>query len=119
MASGQKVNLYKSSVFFSANIPGGLSAELSQVLGMPTVDDPGTYLGSPSLWSRLKKQGLAYIKGRILEKIQGWKQCILSQARKKVMIKAMLQAIPAYPMNIIKFPTTLCSELDSLIADFW
>lgn len=67
------MNLQKSNVFFGANVSGALSMELSHVLGMSIVDDPGTYLGLPSLWSRSKKQGLTYMKGRILEKIQGWK----------------------------------------------
>ena len=118
-ASGQQVNLHKSSVFFGANISSGVLMSLSQVLGIPMVVNPGTYLGLPSLWSSSKKQGLAFVKGRILEKIQGWKQCTLSQAGKEVMIKAVIQAIPTHPMNIFKFPTSLCSKFDSLIANFW
>lgn len=35
------------------------------------------------------------------------------------MIKVVIQAIPAYPMNAFKFPARLCSEFDSLIVDFW
>lgn len=31
----------------------------------------------------------------------------------------MVQAIPAYPMNLFKFPVTICKELDYLIANFW
>nr|XP_028948068.1 uncharacterized protein LOC114820903 [Malus domestica] len=57
-----EVNLQKSSALFGVNISGGLSTELSQVLGMSTVDDPGTYLVILSIWGRLKKQGLAYVK---------------------------------------------------------
>ncbi|XP_050121382.1 uncharacterized protein LOC126599063 [Malus sylvestris] len=57
-----EVNLQKSSALFGVNISGGLSAELSQVLGMSTMDDSGTYLVILSIWGRLKKQGLAYVK---------------------------------------------------------
>ena len=46
-------------------------------------------------------------------------QCTISQAGKEVMIKSVIQAIPTYPINIFKFPISLCSELDSLIAKFW
>lgn len=81
--------------------------------------DPGTYLGLPAIWGRFKWQGLAYVKGRILEKIQGWKQSTLSQASKEVTIKAVVQAIPSYPINIFKFPAAVCKDLDSLIAGFW
>ncbi|CAN6545401.1 unnamed protein product [Malus baccata var. baccata] len=58
-------------------------------------------------------------KGRILEKLQGWKQSSLSRAGKEVLIKAVVQAIPAYPMSIFKFPAIVCQELDTLVADFW
>ncbi|KAB2625965.1 hypothetical protein D8674_017625 [Pyrus ussuriensis x Pyrus communis] len=105
-ASSQKVSYQKSCVFFGANVPRSLSGELSQIVGMPLAEDPGKYLGLSGV-------------GRILEKVQGWKQCTLSQAGKEIMIKAVIQAIPAYPMHLFKFPTTLCSEFDALIADFW
>ncbi|CAN6556372.1 unnamed protein product [Malus baccata var. baccata] len=121
-ASGQEVNLQKSSVFFGTNTPVRVSEELGSILGMPIVDNPGTYLGVPTLWGRSKKQGLAYVKGRIVEKLQGWKNSTLSKAGKEVLIKAVVQAIPAYPMNIFKFPAMVlikaryfpnCSFLDA------
>ncbi|KAM1778364.1 hypothetical protein ACFX12_039868 [Malus domestica] len=82
LASGQQVNVMKSCMFFGANVPNSLSVELCTVMGMPSVENPGMYLGLPSFWSRSKKQSLAFVKGRILEKIQGWKQNTLSQAGK-------------------------------------
>ncbi|KAB2630221.1 hypothetical protein D8674_007740 [Pyrus ussuriensis x Pyrus communis] len=118
-ASGQLVNYQKSCMFFGANVPRSLSVELSHIVGMPLAQDPGKYLGLPSFWGHSKKQGLAFVKGRILEKVQGWKQCTLSQAGKEILIKAVIQAIPAYPMHIFKFPSTLCSDFDALIAEFW
>ncbi|XP_068329602.1 uncharacterized protein [Pyrus communis] len=114
VALGQKVNLMKSSVFFGANIPNAIAAHLGNTLGMAVVSNPGTYLGVPAIWGRTKKHGLAYVKGRIMEKMQGWKQSTLSQVRKEVLIKAVVQAIPAYPMSIFKFPTVVCHELDDL-----
>ena len=102
-ASGQEVNLLKSSVFFGANTPVEVSEFLGNILGMTVVDNPGTYLGVPALWGRSKRRGLAYVKGRIAEKLQGWKQSSLSKAGKEVLIKAVVQAIPAYPMSIFKF----------------
>ncbi|VVA36162.1 PREDICTED: reverse mRNAase, partial [Prunus dulcis] len=65
-----------------------------------------------------KKEALNYIKERILGKVQGWKQKHLSQAGKETLIKAVLFAIPSYPMSCFKLPITLCREIDSLIANF-
>ncbi|XP_070664898.1 uncharacterized protein [Malus domestica] len=118
-ASGHKVNLQKSSIYFGANVPKGVAANLGGILGVSVVDNPGTYLGVPAIWGRSKKRGLAYVKGRILGKLQGWKQSALSRAGREVLIKAVVQAIPAYPMCIFKFPTVVCQELDALVARFW
>ncbi|XP_068339108.1 uncharacterized protein [Pyrus communis] len=119
VASGQKVNLMKSSVFFGVNVPKGIANQLGGSLGMAVVNNPGTYLGVPAIWGRSKQRGLAYVKGRIMEKLQGWKQSSLSRAGKEVLIKAVIQAIPAYPMSIFKFPKVVCNELDALVAGFW
>nr|XP_028962160.1 uncharacterized protein LOC103417751 [Malus domestica] len=83
------------------------------------VSDPGDYLGLPAIWGRSKRQSLAYVKGRMLGKVQGWKQSSLSLAGKEVLIKAVLQAIPSYPMNLFKFPKAVCNDLDSIAARFW
>ena len=72
--SGQAINFQKSCVFFGANTPEAVSTDLGHILNMPVVSDLGKYLGLPALWGRSKRQGLAYVKCRILQKHQGWKQ---------------------------------------------
>lgn len=52
-----------------------------------------------------------------MRKIQGWKQSLLSQVGIKILIKAVAQAVPIYPMNIFKFPKSICKEFDSMIAN--
>lgn len=105
-------------MFFGANVPLGVATDLGKLLGMLVVENPSTYLGVPAIWGRSKKRGLAYMKGRILGKLQGWKQNTLSRAGREVLIKAVVQAIPSYPMSIFKFSAIVCHELDALIASF-
>ena len=105
VAYGQQVNKAKSSVFFGANVPDSLSAQLRDILGMELVRDPGVYLGVP--------------EGTLMGKLKGWKKSSLSQAGREVLIKAVAQAIPAYIMNLFKFPTSLCKEMDAMISKFW
>ncbi|XP_042939580.1 uncharacterized protein LOC122274622 [Carya illinoinensis] len=38
---------------------------------------------------------------------------------KEVMIKSVLQAIPAYTMSVFKMPSMLLKEIESMIAKFW
>ncbi|CAL9004798.1 unnamed protein product [Prunus brigantina] len=119
LASGQMINMEKSSCFFSANSPPDVKTSICDLLGMRNVENPGAYLGLPTMWGRSKKGALQYVKDRISGKMHGWKHLLLSQAGKEVLIKAVIQAIPAYPMSVFKFPTTFCSELDSSIGKFW
>lgn len=67
----------------------------------------------------LKKKRLAYVKERILGKNQGWKHATLSQEGIEVLIKVVVQVILAYLMNLFKFSTSICKEIDSLISNFW
>ncbi|KAI5349989.1 hypothetical protein L3X38_002880 [Prunus dulcis] len=118
-ASGHQVNFSKSTLFLSPHTPMQLRESLCNIFGMPEVEDPRNYLGLPTVLGRAKKNTLFYIKERILCKVDGWKQQLLSQAGREVLIKAVAQAVPTYPMNIFLLPLTFCKEIDSILARFW
>lgn len=118
-ASGQIVNLDKSCIFFSGNVPPDLKNELCVALGISGVDDPGKYLGLPVVWGRSKCDALNFVKERMVKKIQGWKQNTLTQAGREILIKAVANAVPMYPMACFKFPKRVCDNLNSLLAKFW
>lgn len=68
---------------------------------------------------RSKKGSLLYIKEWVWSKIKGWKEKLLSQAGREVLLKAMVQAIPTYSMSCFKLPTTLCNKIEIMIRKFW
>ncbi|XP_025703193.2 uncharacterized mitochondrial protein AtMg00310-like [Arachis hypogaea] len=86
---------------------------------MASWEDLGRYLWLPARWERSKNKALEWIQENILDKMQGWKEKLLNQAGKEVLIKAVIQAIPAYAMNVIKFPKSFCKKIESAIARFW
>ena len=71
------------------------------------------------LWGKNKKVSFNYIKERVWKKIQGWKEKLLSQVRREVLIKVVVQAIPTYTISCFKLPMGLCTEIESLIRKFW
>ena len=76
-------------------------------------------MGLPTLVGQAKKQSFVYIKERVWKKLQGLKENLLSQARREVLIKVVIQAIPAYTMSCFKLPKGLIKDLEVLSRKFW
>lgn len=117
--SGQAVNFQKSAIFFSANVHMDKQEEIKQFLGVRNEVQDSRYLGLPSLIGRLKKTVFRYLKDKIFQRIQNLSSKLLSRAGKAVMIKNVLQTIPAYTMSCFKVPKTLCQEIERLMNAFW
>ncbi|KAK9993463.1 hypothetical protein SO802_023166 [Lithocarpus litseifolius] len=118
-ASGQRINLEKSSAYFSSNISDRQKGQILDVLGVNEVDRFETYLGLPTLIGRAKYHIFSFLKDRIWKKLQGWKGMLLSKAGKEILIKAVAQSKPTNSMSVFQIPKKLCDELDALCAKFW
>ena len=117
--SGQQINRGKTQLFFSRNTETVMQEEIKNLLGVATTTNYEKYLGLPSFVGRGKKQSFGYIRERIWHKMQGWKERLLSQGGREVLIKAVLQAMPTYTMACFKLPKSLCKDIESLIRKFW
>ena len=51
--------------------------------------------------------------------MQGWKERLLSQGGREVLIKAVLQVMPTFTMVCFKIPKSLWKDNESLIWKFW
>lgn len=87
---------------------------------MQNWDNPRKYLGLPADWGHSKMSALARIKERVMHKLEGWKENLLNQAGKEVLIKAINQSMPSYTMSMVRLPKTFCNNsLCSMVARFW
>ena len=68
---------------------------------------------------RNKRASLNYIKERVWNKLQGWKEQLLSQVGREVLLKAMVQAIPTFAMSCFRLPISLFHEIEMSIRKFW
>jgi len=119
LASGQAISLPKSEIYCSRNVPDGLKTTITNILGVQAVLGTGKYLGLPSMIGRDRKATFAYIKDRVWQKINSWSGKCLSKAGCEVMIKSVLQAIPAYVMSIYQLPHTLVESIEKMLNSFW
>lgn len=119
LLSGQRINLLKSTVSFSARTPPEVKARVKQTLGIESEGGIGKYLGLPELFGRRKRDIFASIVDRIRQKAFSWTSRFLSSAGKQVLLKAVLSAMPCYVMSCFKIPLSLCKQIQSLLTRFW
>ena len=118
-ASGQKVNVEKSSVFFSHNTPQEKKCAVLNILGPMQDTRHGKYLGLPSIIGRSKTEVFAELKEKVGRKLVGWKGKLLSIGGREILIKAVAQAVPTYTMSCFLIPKGLCEEIEGMIRKFW
>ena len=118
-ASGQKLNREKTTVFFSKATPDERKLEIIDALGVSVVRDYEKYLGLLAVVGRNKKASLNFIKERVWNKLQGWKEKLLSQVGKEVLLKAVVQTIPTFMMGCFKLPSRLLNDIEIMIRKFW
>ena len=117
-ASGQKINSAKTTLFFSKNVLDSTKETIKNLLGVAEIKEYEKYLGLPAVVGRNKKASLNYIKDRVWGKLQGWKEKLLSQSSKEVLLKAVVQAIPTFSMSCFHLPVGLCQDIEMLIRKF-
>ena len=94
VASGQVVNFSKSDVCFGSDVPDELKTEVAESLGVSITPCHKRYLGLPTFSGRRKCELYSFIRDRVWEKIKSWREICFSHSGRKVLIKAVLQAIP-------------------------
>jgi len=118
-ATGQQVNLSKSSITFCKGLSPQCKTQILQELNMREVENHDRYLGLPTHVGRSKKRAFIAIKERIGRRLAGWMNRLVSWAGREVLIKAVAQAIPTYAMSVFKFPKDLCSSIQAMLNRFW
>ncbi|KAM6544107.1 hypothetical protein CsatB_008554 [Cannabis sativa] len=119
LASGQQVNLNKSSVFFSANTGMDIRARICSILRVQEAGDTSTYLGLPNILGRNKNALLGFLKDKMRKKIQSWEGKFLSKAGKELMLKTVAQSLPSYAMNVFLLPLKTVNEMEQLMCKYW
>lgn len=117
-ASGQSINLTKSSITFSRKSPISLKIAVKSVLRIEKEGGVGKYLGLPEHFGRKKKDLFTSIVDRIKQKADSWSNRFLSHAGKLVMLKSILSPIPSFAMTCFKLPASLIKRIQSAVTRF-
>ncbi|XP_062089159.1 uncharacterized protein LOC133795722 [Humulus lupulus] len=119
LASGQQINLAKSSVFFSTNTRAETRQNICSELNIPEAGPLSMYLGLPNTLGRNKSVVLGFLKDKMRKRIAQWEGRFLSKAGKEILIKTVTQALPSYAMSVFLLPLGLCREMEMLMCKYW
>jgi hypothetical protein len=117
--SGQVINKDKSAIMFSKNTSAGCKSAVTLQLGINRESFNDKYPGLPIHVGNNKAQIFNYLKERVWQRIQGWKEKLLSNAGKEIMIKAVAQAIPTYAMGCFDITKEICDQISRQICRYW
>lgn len=118
-ASGQFINLDKSEISFSQNVPENRKNDFQGWIQIKAVKSHSKYPGLPTFVGRSKQQVFDFVQDRVWKKLKGWKEKFLSLAGREILIKSVAQAIPTYVMGCFSLPLSLCEHIEGMIRRFW
>ena len=117
-ASGQKVSLQKSKIFFSNNVSRGREERISRESSIASTKELEKYLGMPILQKRINKDTFGEVLEKVASRLAGWKKQTLSLAGRVTLTKSVLSSIPVHTMSTISMPVGILEKLDSLARSF-
>ncbi|CAA7029125.1 unnamed protein product [Microthlaspi erraticum] len=94
LASGQRINYQKSSIYFGKLIPSERREVIKKKLGIDQEGGTGRYLGLPESFGGAKVSILSYLKDNLSQRVSGWQNHLLSAGGKEVLLKAVALALP-------------------------
>ena len=115
--SGQQLNRDKNSLYFSRNTPQNIQDDIKTRFRAEIIKQHKRYLGLPSLVGKNKCNTFHKLNERQNNKLSRWKEKLLSNARKEILIKTV--ALSIYTMSVFKLPSALCDEMTSMVHKFW
>ena len=117
--SGHMVSLAKSSIFFSPNTHVDDKVNICSTLHIITEAISDKYLGLPALVGADRSDCFLHFVERVMQRIKGWNEKLLSIGGKEILLKAVAQSIPVYAMSVFLLPKNVCKKITDVISQFW
>ena len=116
--SGQLMSVTKLWLWFFPSTPRRIKEQVAGIFGIPTMDQIGTYLGTPIFTTRRTTQSYQYLVDKIRMRIEGWQAKYLSMAGQATLKKASMTSIPIYTMQTILLPQKISHQIHKMSCKF-
>jgi hypothetical protein len=100
--SGMRINYYKSDLT-PINLDEEEIQDYIKIFCCKIEKFPFVYLRFPIHYEKLMRECIQPAVNKIMKRISGWKNSLLSYGARLVLLKACLASIPVYLMSIINF----------------
>ncbi|XP_026459958.1 uncharacterized protein LOC113360696 [Papaver somniferum] len=117
--SVQMLNLDKSNVYFSHNIPLSYRNFLARELRMTQMTDTVKYMGVTLLIGRDKTKAFKPLIQSFGTRLKFWKGKTMNHSARTTMVKHVLNDLPTYQMGFFRIPKTMIDQMDSIQKNFW
>ncbi|XP_021759557.1 uncharacterized protein LOC110724448 [Chenopodium quinoa] len=113
------INLQKSFVRFSPNVPEDYRDFLANSLQLKSLPSLGTYLGLPVDMGRSKCTAFKPLVDKITSRLTSFSSLNLSPAAKLVVINSVLIASLNHILSLFKIPSSISDKINNLLVRFW
>jgi hypothetical protein len=94
-------------------------AAMCEELNIFTAPITDKYLGLPTQVGVDRSDCFRHLVEWLYQRLSGYKEKVLSYGGKKVLLKAVAQAIPAYDMSVFKLPKQVIKEITDAMIRYW
>ena len=105
--------------FTVLHTPQEVQEDIKSHFGAEIIKQHEKYLGLPSLVGKNKCNTFHQLIERLNNKLSRWKEKLLVNVGKEILIKTVAQVVPTYTMSVFKLPNILCEEMTSMVWKFW
>ncbi|XP_043694514.1 uncharacterized protein LOC122645253 [Telopea speciosissima] len=118
-ASGQQINLNKSSLIFSPNIAPKFKCWFSRILKIKYGECPKIYLGLPTEFGTFKLELYREINEKATTKMEGWKCNLLSHSGREIMLKSVVMSMNNFACSRFKMPASNHKKIRQAATQFY
>jgi hypothetical protein len=118
-ASGQKINLQKSSIFFGTKCEDSVKVVVKNKLDVANEILQDTYLGMPTDIARAATASFKFLSDTVWKCVTSIVGRPLSRAGKETWLKSVAQSIPNHVMSCFEVPISTCDKMKSSISNHW
>ncbi|XP_058084518.1 uncharacterized protein LOC131232295 [Magnolia sinica] len=118
-ASGQEVNVVKSSFLCSGRLSAPGPSSIQRALGISRTSSDLLYLGVLVGAGRRKAVDFQHLLDKVDCRIRGWQSRCLTQAGRAVLQQNVLTSIPVHTLAAVQVPCGVLKDLERRFSDFF